>query len=106
MGAVANSAMVRSRRFEVARPEDDSLAVRLLDWLRRLAGARAAATDAPLRAVARLSLGPKRSLVLVSCCGRRVLLGLSGDAMVLLGEWPQTSAGAGRKGAAPKEVAP
>jgi hypothetical protein len=42
----------------------------------------------------------------VSCSGRRVLLGLSGDAMVLLGEWPQTSAGAGRKGAAPKEVAP
>jgi flagellar biogenesis protein FliO len=106
MGAVVSPAMVRIARPEAVRPEDDSLAMRLLGWLRRLTGARAAAVDAPLRAEARLSLGPKRSLVLVNCCGRRVLLGFSGDAMVRLGEWPETGAkrsSAGRKESARNE---
>jgi flagellar biogenesis protein FliO len=69
-----------------ARLENESLAVRLLAWLRRVARGRAADAEAPLRAEARMSLGPKKSLVLVNCCGRRVLLGLSGDAIVPLGE--------------------
>jgi flagellar biogenesis protein FliO len=86
MGATVNPAMMR-----MPRSADDSLATRLLGWLRRMTGSRTAAADAPLSAEARLSLGPKKSLVLVNCCGRRVLVGLSGDAIVLLGEWPHPS---------------
>jgi flagellar biogenesis protein FliO len=107
MGAAANPALVRPARLEIVRPEEESLAARVLGWLRRLTGARTAAADAPLRAEARLSLGPKKSLVLVNCCGRRVLLGLSGEAMVALGEWPQTGAKrgcAGRKEPARREA--
>jgi flagellar biogenesis protein FliO len=99
MGTMVSPAMIRVARAATARPqavrseagriEEDSLAVRALAWLRRLTGARRRAADAPLRAEARLSLGPKKSLVLVNCCGRRVLVGLSGDALVALGEWPQ-----------------
>jgi flagellar biogenesis protein FliO len=48
-------------------------------WLRGLSRARAAA--APLRIEARLSLGVKKSLVLVNCRGRQVLLALSGDTV-------------------------
>jgi flagellar biogenesis protein FliO len=94
MGAMANPAMVRMPRLE-----DESLGARVLGWLRRLARAQAATADAPLRAEARLSLGAKKSLVLVNCCGRRVLLGLAGDAIILLGEWPQARArsGGGRR---------
>lgn len=39
------------------------------------------ASDVPLRIEARLSLGPKKSLILVNCCGRRMLLSISGDAI-------------------------
>lgn len=42
----------------------------------------AASAESPLRIEARLSLGPKKSLALVDCHGRRVLLALSGDAIV------------------------
>ena len=48
-------------------------------WLRGLGRARAAA--APLCVEARLSLGAKKSLVLVNCQGRQVLLALSGDTV-------------------------
>lgn len=82
MGAMVSPAIVREA-------QRGSLAARLLGWLRRFTGTRAAAVPAPLRAEARLSLGPKKNLVLVNCCGRRVLVGLCGDAMVSLGEWPQ-----------------
>jgi hypothetical protein len=47
-------------------------------WLRGLGTAR---TAAPLRVEARLSLGVKKSLVLVNCRGRQVLLALSGDSV-------------------------
>ena len=57
-----------------------SLAARLTAWLRRLPAPRAAG-DAPLLLEARLGLGPKKSLVLVNCCGKRVLLALSGDTI-------------------------
>jgi flagellar biogenesis protein FliO len=93
MGAMVNPAMVRD-----SWREEESLAARVLAWLRRLVNARGEAANAPLRAEARLSLGPKKSLVLVNCCGRRVLVGLSGDALVPLGEWPQTSAHTKRAG--------
>lgn len=92
MGAIVNPAMVRPMRALDTQTGDDSLAARLLGWLRRLTGARRAVIDTPLRAEARLSLGPKKSLVLVNCCGRRVLLGISGDNLVPLGAWPQARA--------------
>jgi hypothetical protein len=57
-----------------------SMAGRLRGWLSRLTGIRRAA-DAPLRLEARLNLGPKKSLVLVDCCGKRLLLAVSGDAI-------------------------
>jgi flagellar biogenesis protein FliO len=95
--------MVIPARSGLVRSQDDTLAARLLGWLHRLTGTRAAAADALLRAEARLSLGPKKSLVLVNCCGRRVLVGLSGDAMVPLGEWP--TARGKRVGAARREAA-
>jgi hypothetical protein len=83
---MATGAMVNPAGTRSARPEEDSLAARLLRWLHGLTGLRAAAAETPLRAEARLSLGPKKSLVLVNCCGRRVLLGIAGDAIVPLGE--------------------
>jgi flagellar biogenesis protein FliO len=111
MSAMVNPAVVRLAGAGAVRPGEDSLAARVLGWLRRLTGFRAVAVDAPLRAEARLSLGPKKSLVLVNCCGRCVLVGLSGDAIVPLGEWPETSArtkraGGRRNRALRKEVAP
>ncbi len=54
-------------------------AARPAAWLRGLTGTRSAA--APLRVEARLSLGAKKSLVLVNCRGRQVLLALSGDVV-------------------------
>lgn len=104
MASIANPALIRVGRNEVPVVSGDSLAARVLSWLRRLMGARANAADAPLRAEARLSLGPKRSLVLVNCCGCRVLLGLSGDRIVALGEWPEEKAK--RPRASRKEAAP
>lgn len=71
-------------------PAGDSWAGRVLGWLRRIARPVGAA-DAPLHIVARLSLGPKKSLVLVSCCGRRLLLSLSGDTIAPLMEIPKTT---------------
>jgi hypothetical protein len=109
MSALVNPATIRAARSATAlsvvvRREDDSLAARVLGWMRRLAGARAAVLDVPLRAEARLSLGPKKSVVLVNCCGRRVLLGLCGDTMVPLGEWSQTKAGAKSRAAGKEAV--
>jgi flagellar biogenesis protein FliO len=103
---MANPAVVRVVQPGVVRARGDSLVAGLLRWLRSLAGKRSAAVDAPLRAEARLSLGPKKSLVLVNCCGRRVLLGLSGDALIPLGEWPrQAERRTKRTGATRKEAA-
>ena len=59
-------------------------------WLRGLAGKREAA-EAPLRVEARLSLGPKKSLVLVNCRGRQVLLALSGDTVAPVLELEQAA---------------
>lgn len=49
-------------------------------WLRRLASAPVAG-EAALCLEARVTLGPKKSLVLVYCHGKRVLLAVSGDAI-------------------------
>jgi flagellar biogenesis protein FliO len=70
----------------------NSLASRIIAGLRvmiqRLMRAPAA-NDAPLRLEARLNLGPKKSLVLVNCCGRRVLLAVSGDTIVPVADMPK-----------------
>jgi flagellar biogenesis protein FliO len=71
-------------------PGEDGWAGRLIGWIRRLLHP-AAALDAPLRIEARLILGPRKSLVLVSCCGRRLLLSLSGDAVAPLLEIPKAT---------------
>jgi flagellar biogenesis protein FliO len=60
------------------------------------------AGDAPLRLEARLNLGPKKSLMLVNCCGRRVLLAVSGDTIVPVADVPKT---ARSKAAVGKEAA-
>jgi flagellar biogenesis protein FliO len=74
--------------------EGNSLASRFIAGLRaimqRLMRAPAA-VDAPLRLEARLNLGPKKSLVLVNCCGKRVLLALSGDTIVPVVDLPKQS---------------
>jgi flagellar biogenesis protein FliO len=69
-------------------------AQRLGAWLRRLVTAPAAG-DLPLRVEARLSLGAKRSLVLVNCCGRQVLLAVNSDAITTVLEMPKPSRSAG-----------
>ncbi|HEX3662619.1 MAG TPA: flagellar biosynthetic protein FliO [Acidobacteriaceae bacterium] len=52
-------------------------------WLRWIRGLVKASTgvDGALRVEGRISLGPKKSLVLVNCLGRQVLLAVSGDAV-------------------------
>jgi flagellar biogenesis protein FliO len=62
--------------------------VRISAIVQRLLRAPAAA-DAPLRLEARLNLGPKKSLVLVNCCGSRVLLAVSGDTIVPVADLPK-----------------
>lgn len=52
---------------------------RTLEWLGRLG--TAPATASLLRLESRVSLGPKKSLVLVNCCGKRVLLAVAGEAI-------------------------
>lgn len=71
---------------------EKSLACRFIAGLRmmmqRLIHASASA-DAPLRLEARLNLGSKKSLVLVNCCGRRVLLAVCGDTIVTVADMPK-----------------
>lgn len=57
-------------------------------WMRGLVKARAGA-ESPLRVEGRISLGPKKSLVLVECRGRQVLLAVSGDAVTPVMELPR-----------------
>ena len=72
----------------------ETMIERLRAWLRRLA--RPTAANAPLQLEARMSLGAKKSLVLVQCCGKRVLLAVSGDTIAPVMEIPKA---ARRKGA-------
>ena len=59
-----------------------------LRWMRGLVKVRRGG-DAPLRVEGRISLGPKKSLVLVDCRGRQVLLAVSGDAVTPVMELPR-----------------
>jgi len=68
--------------------DGNSLGARLRAGLQRLFRTQIAG-DAPLQLEARLNLGPKKSLVLVNCCGKRVLLGVCGDTIVPLADLPK-----------------
>lgn len=68
-----------------AIPRGPDLTSGLIRWLRRFW--TAPANQASLLTIeSRVNLGPKKSLVLVSCCGQRVLLALSGDSVTTLKE--------------------
>lgn len=75
MGAVVNPAMTR-----LAGDGRTGLVGVAVRWLRGLSGTQAR-EEAALRVEARLSLGPKKQLVLVNCCGKKVLLAVSGEGI-------------------------
>jgi hypothetical protein len=79
MNAMKTAATTENLRI-TARKESP-LAGRLTRWLRRVFPASANA-DVLLRLEGRLSLGPKKTLLLVDCCGKKVLLAVSGDTIV------------------------
>jgi hypothetical protein len=64
-----------------------SWTMRLGLWLRRLMSLPTAG-EMPIRLEGRLSLGPKKSLVLVNCRGKSVLLALGGEAIMPVMEVP------------------
>lgn len=64
-----------------------SWTMRLGLWLRRLMSLPTAG-EMPIRLEGRLSLGPKKSLVLVNCRGKSVLLALGGEAITPVMEVP------------------
>ena len=64
-----------------------SWTMRLGLWLRRLMSLPTAG-EMPIRLEGRLSLGPKKSLVLVNCRGKTVLLALGGEAITPVMEVP------------------
>jgi flagellar biogenesis protein FliO len=68
-------------------PRQEGWAVALL---RRMSGLVKVRTgiESPLRIEGRISLGPKKSLVLVDCRGREILLAVSGDTVTPLMELP------------------
>lgn len=70
-----------------ATVQDPNWRVRVQHWLRRLGHVQAGAA-AQLRIEGRVSLGPKKALVLVNCCGNRMLLAISGDAVTPVMEIP------------------
>jgi flagellar biogenesis protein FliO len=65
--------------------ERPGLAEVVLGWLRGLSRAKAR-EDAALSVEARLGLGPKKQLVLVNCCGKKVLLAVSGEGIATVME--------------------
>jgi flagellar biogenesis protein FliO len=61
--------------------------MRLGLWLRRLMSLPTAG-EMPIRLEGRLNLGPKKSLVLVNCRGKSVLLAVGGEAITPVMEVP------------------
>ena len=70
------------------RARQEGWAGQWVRWMRGLVKTRAGA-EAPLRVAGRISLGPKKSLVLVECQGRQVLLAVSGDAVTPVMQIPR-----------------
>jgi flagellar biogenesis protein FliO len=64
-----------------------SWTMRLGLWLRRLMSLPTAG-EMPIRLEGRLNLGPKKSLVLVNCRGKSVLLAVGGEAITPVMEVP------------------
>lgn len=64
-----------------------SWTMRLGLWLRRLMSLPTAG-EMPIHLEGRLSLGPKKSLVLVNCRGKSVLLALGNEAITPIMEVP------------------
>ncbi len=64
-----------------------SWTMRLGLWLRRLMSLPTA-TEMPIRLEGRLNLGPKKSLVLVNCRGKSVLLALGTETITPIMEVP------------------
>lgn len=60
-------------------PLPSGWAARAVEWIRSFRSGPA--VPAPLRLESRVSLGPKKSLLLVNCCGKRILLAVAGDAI-------------------------
>jgi len=81
-------AIVLSPVFEGSTPlPRHSLTMRLGLWLRRLMSLPTA-TEMPIRLEGRLNLGPKKSLVLVNCRGKSVLLALGTEVITPIMEVP------------------
>ena len=113
MGSVLNPAMSEAAGWSGVRA---GVVGALVRRLRGLSAAKAGG-EALLRVEARLSLGPKKQLMLVNCCGKKVLLAVSGEsiATVLEVDGPRkalrmeagrtgsdgTGTGVGKKGARP-----
>ena len=80
--------MVLSPVFDGSTPLPRySWTMRLGLWLRRLMSLPTAG-EVPIRLEGRLSLGPKKSLVLVHCRGKSVLLALGGEMIAPIMEVP------------------
>ncbi|HEY1808296.1 MAG TPA: flagellar biosynthetic protein FliO [Acidobacteriaceae bacterium] len=71
--------MATAAQWTVTRGQDGWAGV-WMRWMRGLVKTRMGG-EAPLRVEGRISLGGKKSLVLVDCRGRQVLLAVSGDAV-------------------------
>ena len=75
----------------------------ILRRLRRLTSA-SCAPEAAIHIEARLGLGPKKSLALVECRGRRVLLAISGDSVVPVLDFQEEAARGPRKPCSRKDA--
>jgi hypothetical protein len=87
-GSAKAMSLVLSPVFDGSAPMPrPSWTMRLGLWLRRLMSLPTAG-EVPIRLEGRLSLGPKKSLVLVNCRGKSVLLAVGGDAITPVMEVP------------------
>ncbi len=89
MGGSRNTmGMVLNPVFEGSTPLPRySWTMRMGLWLRRLMSLPTAG-EMPIRLEGRLSLGPKKSLVLVNCRGKSVLLALGTESITPIMEVP------------------
>ncbi|HEX4312287.1 MAG TPA: flagellar biosynthetic protein FliO [Acidobacteriaceae bacterium] len=80
--------MVLSPVFDGSTPMPrHSWTMRMGLWLRRLMSLPTAG-EMPIRLEGRLNLGPKKSLVLVNCRGKSVLLAMGSDVITPIMEVP------------------
>ena len=83
-----NMGMVLNPVFDGSTPMPRySWTMRLGLWLRRLMSLPTA-SEMPIRLEGRLNLGPKKSLVLVNCRGKSVLLAMGSEVITPIMEVP------------------